>query len=188
MSEHPGFIWVDIETPGLDEHAEGAQVLEVGMIHTDVDLNVLSTIWGVTSIEEISIESWDTWCQNTHKESGLIDDCLKSANTTEELEVFMIRWLEGQGFSKGDKTKPLMCGNSIGSLDRPWLKQHMPDLYGRFHYRSIDVSSLYELAKAWYPGVDMTPGTVSGNHRTIADLESSIARLKAYRKNMFRDH
>lgn len=188
MSGNNGLVWLDIETPCIDEKSHAAKILELAMVHTDADLNVLGSIELVTKIDPIEVESWDQRCVEMHTGSGLIDACIVSTMDQAAVELSAINWLRVRGFDADVEgaVKPPMCGNSIGTFDRVWIREHMPNLSRQFHHRNIDVSMLYELGKLWYPDEDLTPGIKSGNHRAIADLTAAIERLRAYRENMFK--
>jgi oligoribonuclease len=83
------------------------------------------------------------------------------------------------------RTIPL-CGNSIGT-DRRFLAKYLPEIENFLHYRSVDVSTIKELAKRWYPGLEISRPTKSGAHRALDDVRESIRELKFYRENVFKE-
>jgi oligoribonuclease len=177
MAQDPGnLIWIDMEMSGLSP--EDDRVLEVAIVITDAQLNVLAEgpVKIVHQPDEV-FERMDSWNKSTHKKSGLIDR-VKAATENEaaveaELIAFLAQHLPAS-------TSP-MCGNSI-CQDRRFLARHMPKLEAFFHYRNLDVSTLKELAKRWKPGI-MAGFAKHGKHEALADIHESIEELKYYREH-----
>ena len=180
MAQDPGnLIWIDMEMSGLSP--ENDRVLEVAIVITDAQLNVLAEgpVRVVHQPDDV-FERMDSWNKSTHKKSGLIDR-VKAATQNEaqveaELIAFLVQHLP-------ESTSP-MCGNSI-CQDRRFLARHMPKLEAFFHYRNLDVSTLKELCKRWQPEV-AKQFKKRGAHTALADIQESIDELKFYRENFIR--
>ncbi|MBW1768239.1 MAG: oligoribonuclease [Deltaproteobacteria bacterium] len=170
-------VWIDMEMTGLDPEKE--VILEIATIVTDDKLKVEAEgpNMAINYPEEV-LQGMEEWSQIHHERSGLIDrartstyDC-KSAEK-ETLEFLSIHCKKG--------VSPL-CGNSVWQ-DRRFLIKHMPNIEELFHYRNIDVSSIKELVKRWYPS--LPPFKKQKTHRALGDINESIGELKYYRKNVF---
>lgn len=170
-------IWIDMEMTGLQPEVN--RVLEIAAIITDAQLNILheGPVIAIHQPAEI-LESMDAWNTETHTRSGLVKRCLESTideeNATDMcLEVF-------KKFVPAGKSP--MCGNTIGQ-DRRFMARWMPRLENFFHYRSIDVSTLKELAKRWKPEA-VTSFKKSTQHQALSDIQESIDELIYYRKTI----
>ncbi|MCW5625340.1 MAG: oligoribonuclease, partial [Burkholderiales bacterium] len=140
-------IWLDMEMSGLSPDTD--RILEVAMIITDADLNVVAQAPVlVVHQSDAVLDGMDAWNRSTHGKSGLIDRVKASPFTESDVEARMIAFL-AQHVPEGASP---MCGNSI-CQDRRFLARHMPKLEAFFHYRNLDVSTLKELAKRWKPGI-----------------------------------
>ena len=172
-------IWVDLEMTGLDPETD--RIIEVAMVVTDPDLNVLgeAPVFAIHQSDEI-LDGMDAWNKGTHGRSGLIDR-VKASNVTEAMaEDALIEFLR-QYVPKG---KSPMCGNTI-CQDRRFMAKTMPKLEAYFHYRNLDVSTLKEIARRWKPGL------VDGfkkmqKHTALADILESIDELRYYREHFIR--
>jgi oligoribonuclease len=122
------------------------------------------------------------WCDEHHRESGLLTEIRNSTISVSEAEAQTLDYLETY-IEPG--TAPL-CGNSIGQ-DRRFLYEYMPRLTHFLHYRNIDVSSVKELVKRWYPS-DYHAPEKEGNHRANDDIRESIEELRWYRQMVFLEH
>ncbi|MGH9278320.1 MAG: oligoribonuclease [Acidimicrobiales bacterium] len=173
-------VWLDLEMTGLDpaRHA----IVEIATLVTDDDLNVVAE--GPDLVVHQSpevLERMDAVVRRMHERSGLLDDIVASTVTLEEAGR---RTLE---FVKGHVPEPRsvpLCGNSIGT-DRRFLAAHLPDLEDHLHYRSIDVSTVKELARRWYPGAFAGAPEKAGAHRALGDIHESVAELRYYRDKVF---
>ena len=172
--------WLDIESTGLNPRKDA--ILEVGVIVTDDNL---TEIWRNSWISHWHGDRSQLHpvVQDMHTKSGLFDECAEHPYGLRDVELSIID-------SLGEQHKGLvLCGSTIG-FDRSFLAEQMPDLLKCFHYRSIDVSCLTELARRWFPDVYANrPGADESKkpHRALEDLEFSIACLKYYRMTMFAD-
>lgn len=172
-------IWIDMEMSGLNPLTD--RVLEVALVVTDADLNTVAEAPVlVVHQSDAVLDGMDNWNKGTHARSGLIGKVKASTLDEATVATAMIDFL-----------KPLvpanaspMCGNSI-CQDRRFLATHIPQLEVYFHYRNLDVSTLKELAKRWYPAV-YDGFKKESKHEALADIYESIDELKYYRANLFK--
>jgi oligoribonuclease len=172
-------VWLDMEMSGLDP--DNDKVLEIALIVTDKDLNVVAEgpVLVVHQPDSV-LDGMDSWNKGTHGKSGLIDKVKASPLSEADVEQQVLAFME-QHVPK--RTSP-MCGNSI-CQDRRFLARHMPRLEAYFHYRNLDVSTLKELAARWRP--DLKDGFKKANsHTALADIIESIEELKYYRDKFIR--
>jgi oligoribonuclease len=178
MKSPKNLIWLDLEMTGL--HPEVDVIIEVATLVTDKDLNVLATgpVFAIHQPDEV-LERMDEWCQTTHGASGLTDRVKASTTTIEEATAatleFVAHWVP--------KGKSPLCGNSIAH-DRRFVRKYMPDFEDYLHYRLIDVSTVKELVRRWYPD-SVRPPRKQGNHLALDDIRESVAELKWYREHVF---
>lgn len=179
MVNASNLMWLDMEMTGLD--ADKERIIEVAMIVTDSDLNVLaqSPVLVVHQSDAL-LEQMDEWNTATHQRTGLTERVKASTLTEAEVEAQMLAFMQQY---VPEKTSP-MCGNSVHQ-DRRFMQKYMPQLEAYFHYRNLDVSTLKELAKRWNP--DVAKGVVKkGAHQALADIEESIAEMRHYREHFLR--
>jgi oligoribonuclease len=170
-------IWIDLEMTGLDPERDS--ILEIATIITDHELELIAEGPNIAiSQPEEALSSMDEWNITHHKKSGLIDrvrasscDCQCAAQKTLE---FISAYCK-------KKESPL-CGNSVWH-DRQFLRKHMPGLEEFFHYRNIDVSTIKELARRWYPS--LPPFNKQEAHLALKDIKDSIQELRYYREKIF---
>ena len=172
------FVFLDLETTGLDVRAD--HILELGMIVTTPELEVVDKFVQVVHVSDEILESMSAWCINQHGFSGLTKESRESTTELPMTEQLALDFLEQYAPQQGTA---IMCGNTI-SFDRLFLQFHMRGLHDWFHYRNIDVSSIKTLARVWYPAIE--PLNKVGSHRTLGDLEDSIEELGYYRRLMFK--
>tara|TARA_S200000501_G_scaffold198120_1_gene186491 strand:+ start:1404 stop:1946 length:543 start_codon:yes stop_codon:yes gene_type:complete len=171
-------VWIDLEMTGLDVVKD--RIIEMATIITDSDLNVIAE-GPVLAIQQPQslLDDMDEWNQTHHSASGLLDRIALEGVPEREAEAVSLAFIE----QHVQVNQAPLCGNSIWQ-DRRFLSRYMPTLEGYLHYRMIDVSSVKELAKRWYP--DVASGfTKKGEHTALADIRESIEELRYYRKHLF---
>ena len=172
-------VWVDCEMTGLDLLRDG--LIEVAALVTDASLNVLGDgIDVVICPEPAVLAQMGDFVREMHQASGLLA-ALDSGLTMAEAEERVLEYV--RAFVPEPRRAPL-AGNTIGT-DRAFLARDMPALESYVHYRNIDVSSIKELARRWYPKVYYSAPAKSGNHRALADIQESIVELRYYRDAVF---
>ncbi len=172
-------IWIDCEMTGLDLRADA--LVEVAALVTDFELNQLGGgIDVVIRPPAEALEQMDDFVRNMHTSSGLIDE-FDSGVTLEEAQTLVLDHV--REFVPEPRKAPL-GGNTVAT-DRGFLARDMAQLEAHLHYRIIDVSSIKELARRWYPRVYFNAPKKSGGHRALADIRESIAELRYYREAVF---
>lgn len=173
--------WLDLEMTGLDPTKD--VVVEVATLFTDDDLNIVSSGPDlVVAAPKELLDSMAPVVRSMHMRSGLLEEIVTSTTTLAEAERQTLEYLRTVVDKPG--TVPL-CGNSIGT-DRRFLAAQMPELDNWFHYRSVDVSSVKELCKRWYPEQYAAAPRKKEGHRAMADIVESVAELAYYRSVIFR--
>lgn len=177
----PGaLVWVDCEMTGLDLTKD--VMIEIAALVTDGDLNVLGD--GVDLVIHAPDELLDAMLPvvaEMHASSGLTDEVRTSVVTIAQAQAQVLDYI--RAFAPQPGTAPL-CGNSIGT-DRGFIARDMPELDSFLHYRMIDVSSVKELARRWYPRVYFGQPAKGLAHRALADIRESIRELAYYRQTLF---
>ena len=171
-------VWVDMEMSGLLPETD--RILEIAMIVTDGDLNIVAE--GpvlVVHQEDAVLDRMDAWNKGTHGKSGLIDKVKASTLTEAEVEAECLAFLKQHVKSS---ISP-MCGNTIHQ-DRRFMNRYMPKLEAYFHYRNIDVSTIKELCKRWQPEVAKGFSKQQA-HTALADIIESVEELRYYREKLF---
>ena len=171
-------VWIDLEMTGLDIEKES--IIEIATIITDGELNIIAHGPNVAiTVEESLIEGMDEWNTTHHFESGLVDRIREQGVSLADAEKmtldFLKEWVD-------PNTAPL-CGNSVWN-DRRFLEKEMPNVAEYLHYRMIDVSTIKELARRWYPEVDKYPK--KGAHLALDDIIESVEELEYFRTKIFR--
>ena len=175
----PHLIWIDCEMTGL--LLDKDVLVEIAVLVTDSELNIIGE--GVDLVIKATPEqlaSMNEFVTRMHTTSGLITE-IPSGVTLAEAEDQIIKYLESAGTIAG---KSPLAGNSV-SVDRSFIARDMPKLNEFLHYRTVDVSSVKELARRWQPKIYFQAPAKTGNHRALGDIQDSIAELKYYRENFF---
>ncbi|WP_369137171.1 oligoribonuclease [Modestobacter versicolor] len=173
-------VWIDCEMTGLDLATD--KLIEVAVVVTDSQLNVLHPgLDVVIHAEDADLAGMVEVVTEMHARSGLTEEVRASAVTLEEASAQVLAYVKQ--FVPERRTAPL-CGNSIGT-DRGFLARDMPELDDHLHYRMIDVSSIKELARRWFPRVYFAQPPKGLAHRALADILESIRELAYYRQTLF---
>ena len=168
---------------GLDPATE--VIVEIATLITDDDLNVIAEGPDlVINQPEAVLATMDPVVVEMHTKSGLLTAIRASTVTLEQAGAATLEFIKQHVAEP--RTIPL-CGNSIGT-DRRFLARYLPEIENHLHYRSVDVSTIKELVKRWYPGIEITRPTKSGAHRALDDVRESIRELKFYRENVFKEN
>ncbi len=172
-------VWIDCEMTGLELGSD--LLIEVAALVTDSELNVLGegvdVVIGATSAQ---LARMPDVVREMHASSGLTDEVLAATVTVREAEEQVLAYL--REFVEPGKAP--LCGNSIGT-DRGFLARDMTELDGFLHYRMVDVSSVKELARRWYPRAYFNSPKKAGGHRALADILESVKELRYYRSVIF---
>jgi oligoribonuclease len=172
-------VWIDCEMTGLDLASDA--LIEIACVVTDGELTELDS--GIDLIIKPPAEALDHMpdvVRQMHTSSGLLTELAGGITLGEAQEVVL-------GYVRQhvpDPARAPLCGNSIGT-DRSFLARDLPELDGHLHYRMVDVSSVKELAKRWYPRAYFASPAKVGGHRALADIRESIAELRYYREAVF---
>ncbi len=183
MADNGGhLVWIDCEMTGLDLTRD--RLIEVAVVVTDSELRVLDPgLDLVIHADDADLEGMADVVTEMHAKSGLTEAVRASTLTVAEAEqqvlAYVKRWVPER------RTAPL-CGNSIGT-DRGFLARDMPELDDHLHYRMVDVSSIKELARRWFPRVYFAQPQKGLAHRALADIVESIRELAYYRRTLFVD-
>lgn len=174
-------VWIDCEMTGLD--LEQDCLVEIAVVVTNSELELLDPgLDLVIKPRAESLAGMSDFVRQMHTDSGLIHE-LDAGLSLEAAEAQALEYI--QRFVPNAKDAPL-AGNTIGT-DRMFLNRYMPALDNHLHYRNIDVSSIKELSRRWYPRVYFQMPKKAGGHRALADILESIRELKYYRETVFVD-
>ncbi len=177
MRYRENIVWIDLETTGLDP--EASFILEVAVVITDMHLNPLAQTSIVVHHPDEALVGLDEWVQKQHQGSGLLEEVRRSTVSLADAEAAALELV-------AQWCPPRACplaGSSV-CFDRRFLARHMPRLNAHLHYRQIDVSSIKELVKRWYPEKALANGA-SAKHRALPDVLESIEELRYYRTTVF---
>ena len=187
MSTPPGrahtdrIVWIDCEMTGLS--LESDALIEVAALVTDFELNVLGDgVQVVIRPPEAALTQMGDFVREMHTTSGLIDE-LAEGLTLEEAQQQVLDYVREH---VPEPRKAPLGGNTVAT-DRGFLARDMPELEAHLHYRIIDVSSIKELSRRWFPRAYFAAPEKSGGHRALADIRESIAELRYYRSAVFVD-
>jgi oligoribonuclease len=172
-------VWIDCEMTGLD--IERDALIEIACLVTDAELNLFDD--GIDLIIKPPAEALETMpdvVRDMHTTSGLLDELAGGISLAEAQELVL-------GYVRGHISEPRrvpLCGNSIAT-DRWFIARDMPELDAYLHYRMVDVSSIKELARRWYPRAYFASPAKHGGHRALADIKESVQELRYYRETVF---
>jgi oligoribonuclease len=177
ISQH--LVWIDCEMTGLNPDVDS--LVEIAVVITDSELNPIDD--GIDLVIKPlagSLEQMNDFVRAMHTESGLISE-LGNGLELAEAQTLVLEYI--QRFIPTAKEAPL-AGNTIGT-DRLFIAKYLPEVDAHLHYRSIDVSSIKELSRRWYPRVYFQMPKKDGGHRALADILDSIRELRYYRETVF---
>ena len=178
-NESPPLIWIDCEMTGLSLQTD--VLVEIAVLVTDADLNLIGEgVDVVIRAEAEHLAGMNEFVTQMHTTSGLISE-IPNGITASAAEELILSYLESSGIRSG---KSPLAGNSV-SVDRSFIARDMPRLTEFLHYRTVDVSSIKELARRWHPRVYYNAPAKSGNHRALGDIKDSINELRYYREAIF---
>jgi len=173
-------VWIDLEMTGLD--VERDVIVEIACIVTDAALMARDDgLDLVVRQPETALAAMDEYVREMHARSGLLEAIPAAPDDVASAEAAVLAYVRQHVPAPG--VAPL-CGNSIG-MDRRFLARYMPALDGFLHYRSIDVSSLKELCRRWYPRIYRKRPAKTEQHRALDDVRESIDELRYYRETIF---
>lgn len=172
-------VWIDCEMTGLS--LERDALIEVAALVTDFELNQLGDgVDLVIAPPAEALEQMDDFVRGMHTSSGLLEELASGttmADAQEQVLAYIRQWVP-------EPRKAPLGGNTVAT-DRGFLARDMPELEAHLHYRIIDVSSIKELSRRWYPRAYFNSPKKSGGHRALADIRESIAELRYYREAVF---
>jgi oligoribonuclease len=177
-NENPPLIWIDCEMTGLSLDKDA--LVEIAVLVTDAELNVLGEgVDVVIATTPEKLAAMRDEVRAMHTESGLLEKIPQGVSLS-HAEEMVINYLQ----THTDLGKSPLAGNSVG-MDRNFIARDMPRLNEFLHYRTVDVSSIKELARRWYPKVYFNAPKKTGNHRALGDIKDSIEELRYYRNSIF---
>jgi oligoribonuclease len=172
-------VWIDCEMTGLDLAHDA--LIEVAALVTDSELTILGE--GVDLVIKppaAAVEQMSDVVRQMHTTSGLLDE-LDAGMSLREAEEAVLAYVRARA---PEQRRAPLAGNSVAT-DRGFLARDMAELEAHMHYRIVDVSSIKELARRWYPRVYFASPAKRGGHRALADIRESIEELKYYRETLF---
>ena len=177
LSHKDHIVWIDMEMTGLDPDQDC--ILELATLITDNELKIIATGPELVIHQPLAtLEAMDNWNRDHHRKSGLWNKVLHSATTVGEAEDLTLKFIEKYTITG----KNCLAGNSIWQ-DRRFIIKHMPRIHSHLHYRLIDVSTIKELGKRWYPQIAAPPK--KNMHRAMDDIIESIDELKYFKSKIF---
>jgi oligoribonuclease len=178
VTEH--LVWIDCEMTGLDLAKDS--LIEIAALVTDGDLNILGDgVDVVIHAEDSVLDAMQDVVHEMHAKSGLTEQVRRSTVTLAEAQTLVLDYVRSQ--VPEPRSAPL-CGNSIAT-DRGFIARDMPALDAHLHYRMVDVSSIKELCRRWYPRIYYAQPSKGLAHRALADIHESIRELIYYRRTAF---
>ncbi|CAL4859848.1 oligoribonuclease [Microbacterium sp. MM2322] len=177
-AENDRLVWIDCEMTGLDLSVD--ELVEVAVVITDFELNVLDPGFQIVIKPDASaLDHMNDFVTKMHESSGLLDE-IPNGVSLADAEFQVLEYI--QRFVPEGKAP--LAGNTIGT-DRMFLARYMPRVDRWLHYRNVDVSSVKELARRWYPRAYFNAPAKDGGHRALADIRESVRELAYYRETVF---
>jgi oligoribonuclease len=178
-SENDRLVWIDCEMTGLDLAVD--ELVEIAVVITDFELRPVDPGFQVViRASEAALENMNDFVTNMHTSSGLIEE-IPLGVSLEDAQAQTLAYIKR--FVPLERKAPL-AGNTIGT-DRMFLAKYMQRVDQYLHYRNVDVSSVKELSRRWYPRVFFQAPEKNGGHRALADILESIRELQYYRDAVF---
>ncbi|MDZ5144231.1 oligoribonuclease [Microbacterium testaceum] len=178
-SENDRLVWIDCEMTGLDLGVD--ELVEIAVVITDFELNVLDPGFQIViKPDDSALANMGEFVTDMHRSSGLLDE-IPNGVSLADAEFQTLEYI--QRFAPVEGKAPL-AGNTIGT-DRMFLAKYMPRVDRWLHYRNVDVSSIKELSRRWYPRAYFQAPAKNGGHRALADIRESIRELAYYRAAVF---
>lgn len=178
MANNDLMVWIDCEMTGLDMNID--ELVEIAVIVTDSHLTPLHPGFQlVIKPHQTALDHMGDFVREMHTNSGLLNE-IDGGVSVEEAQSKVLEYLDGL---VPEGTKPPLAGNSVGT-DRAFLVRYMPQLEARLHYRTIDVSTIKELARRWQPRVYFNAPAKRNGHRALDDILESIRELDYYRASL----
>ena len=178
-NDSPPLVWIDCEMTGLSLDSD--VLVEMAVLVTDGELNLIGEgVDVVIHADATHVAGMNEFVTSMHTNSGLITE-IPNGISVSAAEDQILAYLQSAGVQAG---KSPLAGNSV-SVDRNFIARDMPRLSEYLHYRTVDVSSIKELARRWHPRVYFNAPAKSGNHRALGDIKDSINELKYYREAIF---
>ena len=175
MPAEDRLVWIDLEMTGLDPMHD--EIVEIACIVTEGDLTELDEgISLVVKPNDAPLAAMDQFVVDMHTSSGLIDEIPQGVSLADANEA-VLAYIKSH---IPESRKAPLAGSSV-YVDRIFLSRYMPDIDAHLHYRIVDVSSIKELTKRWYPRAYYNTPEKTGNHRALADIREAIAELRYYR-------
>ncbi len=172
-------VWIDLEMTGLDVTKES--IIEIATVVTDGELNIIAQGPNLAiNVEESLLAGMDEWNTSHHTSSGLVERVRQEGVSIEEAEERTLQFLQ-EWVPEG---RAPLCGNSVWN-DKKFMEKEMPKLVEHLHYRMIDVSTVKELARRWYPAVGRYEK--KGAHLALDDILESIEELRYFRSKVFKE-
>lgn len=178
-SENDRLVWIDCEMTGLDLTAD--ELVEIAIVVTDFDLRILDPGFQIViKPSDTALNHMSDFVTKMHRSSGLLDE-IPNGVPLAEAERQSLEYIKR--FAPQERKAPL-SGNTIGT-DRMFLAKYMPRVDQHLHYRNVDVSSVKELSRRWFPRAYIHAPEKDGGHRALADILESIRELEYYRRAVF---
>ena len=178
-AENDRLVWIDCEMTGLDLAVD--ELVEIAIVITDFELNLIDPGFRVViKPNDSALANMNEFVTNMHTSSGLIDE-IPDGVSVAEAEYLSLEYI--RRFVPLEGKAPL-AGNTIGT-DRMFIAKYMPRVDRHLHYRNVDVSSIKELSRRWYPRAYFQAPEKDGGHRALADILESIRELEYYRRAVF---